>query len=79
MNENWDFTSETFDLIVCSLVLEHIENIEIIIKRISEHLKIESVVYIGELHPFKQYAGTKAKFETAVGEQIVSAFSLIMQ
>jgi 2-polyprenyl-3-methyl-5-hydroxy-6-metoxy-1,4-benzoquinol methylase len=75
VTENWDFTNETFDLVVCSLVLEHIENIEIIIKRIAEHLKIGGVLYIGELHPFKQYTGSKPKFVTEAGEQIVTAFT----
>ena len=73
--ENWDFICETFDLVVCSLVLEHIENIEIIINRIAEHLEIGGVFYIGELHPFKQYTGSKAKFETEAGEQIVTSFT----
>ena len=75
VTENWDFTNETFDLVVCSLVLEHIENIETVIKRIADHLKIGGVLYIGELHPFKQYTGSKAKFETEAGEQIVTVFT----
>ena len=75
VTENWDFTSASFDLIVCSLVLEHIENLEIIIMQIAEHLKIGGLLYIGELHPFKQYMGSKAKFETEAGEQIVTGFT----
>lgn len=73
--ESWEFTSDTFDLVVCSLVLEHIENINVIIKRISERLADGGVLYIGELHPFKQYTGSKAKFETQEGEQLVTAFT----
>jgi 2-polyprenyl-3-methyl-5-hydroxy-6-metoxy-1,4-benzoquinol methylase len=75
LSEKWDFTSEKFDLIVCSLVLEHIENINTIIKQISQHLINCGILYIGELHPFKQYTGSKPKFETEEGEQIVTAFT----
>ncbi len=72
---NWNFTNEIFDLVVCSLVLEHIEDIKDVIKNIAAHLSIGGILYIGELHPFKQYTGSKPKFETEAGEQIVSAFT----
>lgn len=32
-------------------------------------------MYVGELHPFKQYLGSKAKFETKEGEQTVKCFN----
>jgi siroheme synthase (precorrin-2 oxidase/ferrochelatase) len=32
-------------------------------------------VYIGELHPFKQYSGSKASFENEEGKQIVVCFT----
>lgn len=32
-------------------------------------------VYIGELHPFKQYTGSKARFETGEGLQIVQCYN----
>ena len=75
ITQGWDFTAESFDLVVCSLVLEHIENIHGIIHKISEHLNPGGLLYIGELHPFKQYAGSKPKFDTEQGEQIVSSFT----
>lgn len=75
VTENWGFKSETFDLVVCSLVLEHIEDIQKIIKHIAEQLCVSGVLYIGELHPFKQYTGSKAKFEMEAGEQIVTVFT----
>jgi 2-polyprenyl-3-methyl-5-hydroxy-6-metoxy-1,4-benzoquinol methylase len=74
VTESWGFTSETFDLVVCSLVLEHIENIQTIIRQIAEHLNFGGVLYIGELHPFKQYTGSKAKFETESSENKPAAY-----
>ncbi|PKP28806.1 MAG: SAM-dependent methyltransferase, partial [Bacteroidetes bacterium HGW-Bacteroidetes-18] len=38
-------------------------------------IKNDGYVYIGELHPFKQYSGTKARFETEEGLQIVHCFN----
>lgn len=75
VNQDWTFTTEKFDLIVCSLVLEHIENIDRVFKLISEHLTKNGIVYIGELHPFKQYLGSKASFENEKGKQTVTAFT----
>ena len=72
---SWTFTQGVFDLVVCSLVLEHIENITQIIKNISEHLASNGVLYIGELHPYKQYTGSQAQFETGEGVQLVTAFT----
>jgi len=75
INESWTFTNEKFDLVVCSLVLEHIENLSRIFKLISENLTKNGIVYIGELHPFKQYSGSKASFENEMGKQTVSVFT----
>jgi len=75
INQPWTFASKQFDLIVFSLVLEHIENLDAIFKQASNSLVKGGYVYIGELHPFKQYAGSKARFETEQGEQIVNCFN----
>lgn len=75
INEDWTFTHEIFDLVVCSLVLEHIENLARIFKLISEHIAENGRVYIGELHPFKQYSGSKASYENEEGKQTVSCFT----
>jgi ubiquinone/menaquinone biosynthesis C-methylase UbiE len=75
INNDWNFTEKTFDLIGFSLVLEHIENLDHIFKEIYKKLNEEGFVYIGELHPFKQYTGTKARFETDEGLQIVECFN----
>ena len=33
------------------------------------------LIYIGELHPYKQYLGTKARFETDEGLQILDCYT----
>jgi ubiquinone/menaquinone biosynthesis C-methylase UbiE len=63
----WPFESNTFNLITCSLTLEHIENLDFIFQEANRVLKTDGVFYIGEFHPFKQYLGSKARFETGNG------------
>ena len=67
LREEWDLPENSFDLIICSLVLEHIENLDFVFNQARKVLKNSGRFYIGELHPFKQYAGSKARFVTATG------------
>ncbi len=71
----WDFTYDKFELATFSLVLEHIENLGEVFKKLSSKIESGGHVYIGELHPFKQYAGTKARFESETGTQVVTCFN----
>lgn len=71
----WDFTNEQFDLISLSLVLEHIENLDHVFSEANQRLKAGGYIYIGELHPFKQYAGSKARFDTVTGRQELACFT----
>jgi ubiquinone/menaquinone biosynthesis C-methylase UbiE len=74
--KEWDFASDTmFDLAVFSLVLEHIEDLNNVFEKLSRVIVKEGYVYIGELHPFKQYSGTKARFETAQGVQVITCYN----
>jgi len=72
---HWSFPNKPYDLVTLSLVLEHIENLDDIFQKISRSITSKGYVYVGELHPFKQYTGTKARFETAEGQQIVTCFN----
>jgi len=67
IQQKWHFLNEKVDLISCSLILEHIENLAFIFEEAFTHLNDGGLFYIGELHPFKQYLGSKAKFETEKG------------
>jgi ubiquinone/menaquinone biosynthesis C-methylase UbiE len=75
IQEDWNFINQQFDLVTFSLVLEHIENLDDIFKKVSNVVRPGGFVYVGELHPFKQYAGSKAGFDTEAGHQILTCFN----
>lgn len=75
INQPWLFTSKQFELLSFSLVLEHIEDIDHVLREASTKLLSGGHLYIGELHPFKQYSGSKARFDTENGEQIVPCYN----
>jgi ubiquinone/menaquinone biosynthesis C-methylase UbiE len=63
LTREWKFVSNSADLVTSSLILEHIENLEFIFSEANKSLEKNGLFYICELHPFKQYAGSKARFE----------------
>jgi malonyl-CoA O-methyltransferase len=63
ITQPWPCDAEEFDLIVCNLVLEHIEDLSHIFAQAARTLSTGGRFLINELHPFKQYKGTKARFE----------------
>ena len=65
--KNWDWTAEKFELIACNLILEHIEDLEFIFRQAFSKLKSGGYFFISELHPFKQYKGSKARFDSEEG------------
>jgi ubiquinone/menaquinone biosynthesis C-methylase UbiE len=73
--QDWDFVNTKYDLVSFSLVLEHIEDLEPVFNKVAKVIAATGHVYIGELHPFKQYAGSKARFTTDEGEQAVSCYN----
>lgn len=75
ITSEWNFGSKQFDLVTFSLVLEHIQNLDHIFSEAAKALLSGGHVYIGELHPFKQYSGSKARFETEQGVQIVECYN----
>lgn len=74
ITDSWDFADGPYDLITFSLVLEHILDLDHIFSEASKQLRPGGYVYIGELHPFKQYSGSKARFDTDQGVQVVQCY-----
>lgn len=70
----WDF-GIGFELITCSLILEHVEDLQHIFREAAKVLVPGGRFYICELHPLKQYAGSKARFESAQGLKTVECFT----
>jgi ubiquinone/menaquinone biosynthesis C-methylase UbiE len=75
INENWAFVDKHYDLITFSLVLEHIQNLDHIFNQAYRSLLPGGLLYIGELHPYKQYTGSKARFESKDGLKILPCFN----
>lgn len=71
----WPVKDPYADLITFNLVLEHIENLDFIFSEAFKKLKKGGYVFISELHPFKQYNGTKARFDTEDGRTELTTFT----
>ncbi|MCF8240573.1 MAG: class I SAM-dependent methyltransferase [Melioribacteraceae bacterium] len=63
ITNKWDVPDDSFELITCNLVLEHIENLDFIFAEASRSLVKGGNLFVSELHPFRQYVGKKANFE----------------
>ena len=50
-------------------------DLEAIFAQLNKVMQTNGIVYIGELHPFKQYNGSKARFVTSEGVQVVTCFN----
>ena len=65
LTKRWPCEDSAYDLISCNLVLEHIADLSHIFAESARTLRPGGKFFINELHPFKQYGGTKARYEQA--------------
>ena len=63
LNENWPVNDNSFDLATINLTLEHIETLDHIFNSLFMKLTQGGKCFVCELHPKKQLAGSKARFE----------------
>lgn len=75
ITKDWSFANATYDLVTFSLMLEHIEDLHAVFEKSAKVTATGSHIYIGELHPFKQYTGSKARFETETGTEVLTCFN----
>jgi ubiquinone/menaquinone biosynthesis C-methylase UbiE len=71
----WDFVTAPANLVTCSLILEHVPTLDFVFQQASLALQPAGYFYVGELHPFKQYQGSQARFEAAAEVIKVDAFT----
>jgi malonyl-CoA O-methyltransferase len=74
LTKPWPAKSGSFELVVCNLVLEHIEDLNPIFNQVSQSLRAGGEFFVCELHPFWQYQGIQANFLTEQETIKIEAF-----
>ena len=74
LNEMWPVDPETADLVSANLVLEHLECLGHVFHQAHRALRPGGHLFVSELHPDKQRAGSKPRFDTEQGTVVVPAF-----
>jgi malonyl-CoA O-methyltransferase len=74
LTQTWPCEDESYHLIVCNLVLEHIEDLSFVFSEAFRVLKKRGRFLINELHPFRQYEGEKARFSKGAEVTEIPAF-----
>ena len=75
ITKHWPSQDQSVELIVCNLVLEHIEHLNFVFAEASRVLVKGGRFFICELHPFRQYLGTQARFQRADDTKHIAAFT----
>jgi 2-polyprenyl-3-methyl-5-hydroxy-6-metoxy-1,4-benzoquinol methylase len=73
--EPWPCKDRTADLVVCNLVLEHIQDLQFIFAQTAQKLIENGEFFLCELHPFRQYQGTVANFQRGDRTIEIKAFT----
>ena len=71
----WEVDDGFADLITCNLVLEHVKDLNFIFKEAARKLQPNGHFFISELHPYKQYKGSKARFDTEHGTHYLETYT----
>jgi len=69
LTKRWPCEDNAYDLITCNLVLEHIRDLAHISSEAARTLRTNGLFLVNELHPFRQYSGSKARF--ANGDNVI--------
>ena len=75
LTKEWEVENNFVDLITSSLTLEHINDLNHIFDQASKKLVNNGLFFISELHPFKQYTGSKARYETDTGVKELEVYT----
>jgi ubiquinone/menaquinone biosynthesis C-methylase UbiE len=63
LTQPWPCADQSVNLIACNLVLEHIADLPFVFAEAARVLAPSGEMFVCELHPFKQYFGSKATFQ----------------
>lgn len=76
VTQRWPADDGSCDLVVITLVLEHVEDLGPVFTQAQRVLRSGGLLYIAELHPYRQLAGGQARFtpEGSDREEFVPAW-----
>jgi ubiquinone/menaquinone biosynthesis C-methylase UbiE len=74
LTQAWPSLDQSVDLVVCNLVLEHIDDLDHVFSEASRSLVANGRFFISELHPFKQNLGSQANFRHGNENTRIEAF-----
>ena len=75
ITQAWPCARQSVDLIVCNLVLEHIQDLSFIFSEAARVLVPGGRIFICELHPSRQYQGRQANFQHGPDTVAIPAFT----
>lgn len=70
----WPIETKQVDLAMTNLVLEHLQDLNFIFEEAARVLQAEGLFFVSELHPIKQYLGSKAQFEQEGQTQFLDCY-----
>jgi ubiquinone/menaquinone biosynthesis C-methylase UbiE len=74
ITRRWPCQDRSADLVTCNLVLEHVERLGKVFSEAARVLAKDGYLFISELHPFRQYQGTVAKFMRGRRRTLIPAY-----
>jgi malonyl-CoA O-methyltransferase len=74
IRQTWPCPDRAANLVTCNLVLEHIEDLSFICAEAARVLRTGGQLFISELHPFRQYLGSRAQFGRDHETRTIEAF-----
>jgi ubiquinone/menaquinone biosynthesis C-methylase UbiE len=74
LKNRWPAENSSFDLATINLVLEHIADLPAVFHEAARVLRHSGHLFVCELHPFRQYMGSQARFERDGSTTRIDAF-----
>jgi SAM-dependent methyltransferase len=70
LTSDWPCPATFAHLVSFNLVLEHVELLTPVLRKATDTLVPGGTLFISELHPFKQYQSSQARFLDATGQEV---------
>ena len=74
ITQPWPVAAGSHNLITCNLILEHVADLAFIFAQAKRALTPGGQLYVSELHPFRQYRGSVARFQQGETTTHIPAF-----